>query len=570
MKLREALEIIHSDRSGAAQIQYLLGFSATPNPLQTFLQAFLLTRQSSLAVGVDTLPYGDLIGALEGRDPNGYAGAAIVVEWYDLDPRLGFRRLGGWARSAIPDIVATVQQNLQRLRAAIQRLAAAMPVAISLPTLPLPPISITAPPQAHEYEAKLWTEAWTFAGWCASRRNVRLLNPADLDRDSPTAARFDFRAELGQGSPYKLAHASALAELLSRLLAPEPALKGLITDLDDTLWKGLLGEVGPAGVAFTLQGGAQIHGLYQQFLQSLAERGVLLAIATKNDPALVDQALARPDLLVTKDSFFPVEAHWGPKSESVERILNAWNVGPEAVAFIDDSPMEAAEVQSRFPELRCLRFTANDPSHLLQLFDTLRQWYGKSAIRAEDRLRVESVRNAASLDASRDGFLATLQSRVTFHLSRDSGDDRAFELLNKTNQFNLNGRRLTLPDWARILADPEAFLLTVEYTDKFGSLGKIAVIIGHSRGASATIEYWALSCRAFSRRIEHATLAHLFDRLGVEAIALDYAPTDRNGPVREFLAGLEISPKEPVISLSAFEARCPHLQFVPEDFPAHV
>jgi FkbH-like protein len=569
MKLREALEIIHSDRSGAAQIQYLLGFSATPNPLQTFLQAFLLTRQSSLAVSVETLPYGDLIGALEARDPSGYAGAAVVVEWYDLDPRLGFRRLGGWAPSAIPDVLANVQQNLQRMRAAVERLAAAMPVAVSLPTLPLPPISITAPPQGHEYEAQLWTEAWTFAGWCARQRNVRLLNPADLDRDSPSGARFDLRTELGQGSPYKLGHASALAELLSRLLAPEPALKGLITDLDDTFWKGLLGEVGPAGVAFTLQDGAQIHGLYQQFLQSLAERGVLLAIATKNDPALVDEALSRPDLLIAKESFFPVEAHWGPKSESIERILKAWNVGCEAVAFIDDSPMEAAEVQSRFPELRCLRFTA-DSSHLLQLFDTLRHWYGKSAIRAEDRLRVESLRTASSIEASRDGFLATLQSRVTFHLSRDSSDDRAFELLNKTNQFNLNGRRLTMPDWAQLLADPEAFLLTVEYTDKFGPLGKIAVVIGHRRGTSATIRHWALSCRAFSRRIEHATLAHLFDQLDVETIALDYAPTDRNGPLREFLAGFQISATEPGISRSAFEARCPHLHFMPEDLPAHV
>jgi len=297
---------------------------------------------------------------------------------------------------------------------------------------------------------------------------------------------------------------------------------------------------------------------------------VLLGIASKNDPALVHQALARPDLVISKDSFFPVEANWGPKSESVARILKAWNVGPEAVAFIDDSPMEAAEVQSQFPELRCLRFAASDPSHLLQLFDTLRQWYGKSAIRAEDRLRVESLRHSPSLDVAPDGFLATLHSRVTFHLTRDSSDDRAFELLNKTNQFNLNGRRLSMPELSQTLSDPDTFLLTMEYTDKFGPLGKIGVVIGRRHGAGAVIHHWALSCRAFSRRIEHATLAHIFDRLDVESISFDYAPTDRNGPVREFLSSLEISAKEPAIARAAFEARCPRLHFLPEDLPAHV
>lgn len=576
MKLREALEIIHAVRPGGPHLRYLLGCSSTPTHLQTFLRAFLVTRQPAADVQVETLPYGDLAGGLETRGIGGYAGAAVVCEWYDLDPRLGFRRLGGWAPSSFSDILETVQAGLARLRAVVERLSGEAPVALSLPTLPLPPLEIAAPPQALDLETRLNLAVWSFAEWCASRKGVRLLSPAELDRRSPPAERFDLRADISQGSPYRLGHAAAVAELLSRLLAPEPPLKGLITDLDDTMWKGILGEVGPAGVSFTLQDGAQIHGLYQQFLQSLAERGVLLGIATKNDPALVARALARPDLLVKRDSFFPIEAHWAPKSESVGRILKAWNIGPEAIAFVDDSPMEAAEVQSRFPEVRCLAFPANEPPRLLELFDTLRHCYGKRSIRAEDRLRTESLRATQAVDAAqvdpaaREAFLTGLGARVRFQLSRDPAGERAFELLNKTNQFNLNGRRLSEAEWRHAIAEPDSFLLTVEYSDKFGPLGEIAVVMGRRRGPAATITSWAMSCRAFSRRIEHATMANLFERLDVETISLEFAATDRNGPMREFLASLGIVEDSLAISRSGFDSRCPRLSFTLEDLTAHV
>jgi FkbH-like protein len=577
MKLREALEAIQTPRSpGAAQARYLLGCSSTPTHLRTFLHAFLMLRRPDVDVEVETTPYGDLLGALEGPRTAGYAGAAVVCEWFDLDPRLGFRRLGGWAPSAFHDIVATVQAGFARLGAAVERLTETFPVAIALPTLPLPPLEITAPVQALDLETKLWAQAGAFAEWCVSRRDVRLLSPAELDRRSPPSERFDLRGELSQGCPYRLTHASPMAELLSCLLAPPAPLKGLITDLDDTLWRGILGEVGASGVHFTLDTGAQIHGLYQQFLQSLAERGVLLGVASKNERALVEQALARADLLVRRDSFFPVEAGWGPKSESVHRILNAWNVGPEAVAFIDDSPMETAEVQARFPRIRCLTFPANDAARLLDLFDTLRQWFGKARILSEDRLRARSLRHSAAAEAApidsaaREAFLAALEARLSFQMSRDAADERAFELLSKTNQFNLNGRRITEAAWREALRVPESFLVTADYTDKFGPLGKIAVVMGERRGAAATVSFWVMSCRAFSRRIEYATLRYLFERLSVERISLKFEITERNGPLREFLASLGISESAPEISRSDFQAGCPPLPHAREEITAHV
>ena len=442
-----------------------------------------------------------------------------------------------------------------------------MPVVISLPTLPLPPLEISTPAQALGLETRLWAGAWAFAGEVVALPGVRLLSIEELNRLSPPAERFDLRAELAQGMPYRLPHAAALAGLMSRLLAPATPLKGLITDLDDTLWDGILGEVGVSGVGFTLETGAQAHGLYQQFLQSLAERGILLAIASKNDSSLAEQALARPDLRVRPESFFPTEIHWGPKSESVERILKAWNIGPEAIAFIDDSPLETAEVQARFPQACCLPFPKRDASRLPEFFHTLRDWFGKPVIRQEDRIRSRSLRQQVELSPAASGtnpgsqepFLAGLEASLTFQLSREAADERAFELINKTNQFNLNGRRILEASWREFLGRPENFLLTVAYTDKFGPLGKIAVVLGSRQNQEASLSAWVMSCRAFSRRIEHATLRYLFDRLPVTRISFAFEPTERNGPLREFFAALAVPQAEAAISRPDFDALCPRL-----------
>jgi FkbH-like protein len=577
MKLREALELIQQPHpAGAERRRYLMGCSSTPAHLQTLLHAYLLKQHPAFQVEIEATLYGDLLGGLERFQPQGYAGVAVVCEWYDLDPRLGFRRLGGWAPSLFGDITAGVRAGFARLQTAVERISAVVPVVVGLPTLPLPPLEICVPAQTVGFEAQMWGLAWEFAGWCGSRSGIRLLSSAELDRKSPPSERFDLRTELAQGCPYRVAHTSALAELMSGLLVPAAPLKGLITDLDDTLWEGILGEVGVSGVCFTLETGAQIHGLYQQFLQSLAERGVLIAIVSKNDSTLAEQALSRTDLLVRRASFFPAEIHWRPKSESVGRILKAWNISPEAVAFIDDSPLEAAEVQAHFPNIRSLAFPRNDPGRLLEFFNTLREWFGKPMIRDEDRIRAHSLQSNATMQevpddpALQESFLAGIGARLSFQLSRDGDGGRALELVNKTNQFNLNGRRISEARWQEILGRRESFLLSVAYRDKFGPLGKIAVLLGRRVGREATVSTWVMSCRAFSRRIEHATLRYLFDRLEVDRISFEFEATERNTPLREFFADLKIPESSATVARKDFDARCPQLPHVLEEVPAHV
>src|SRR3974390_2239472 len=111
-----------------------------------------------------------------------------------------------------------VQEGFTRLKRAVDRIAASAPVVVAVPTLPLPPLEISVPAQALRMETHLGAAAWTFAEWCVSRRGVRLVSAAELDRQSPLPDRFDLRAEISHGCPYRLAHASALTNLMSRLL----------------------------------------------------------------------------------------------------------------------------------------------------------------------------------------------------------------------------------------------------------------------------------------------------------------------------------------------------------------
>jgi FkbH-like protein len=144
------------------------------------------------------------------------------------------------------------------------------------------------------------------------------------------------------------------------------------------------------------------------------------------------------------------------------------------------------------------------------------------------------------------------------------------ELVNKTNQFNLNGRRFTEAQWRAVLDRPGAFLLRVAYQDRFGPLGKIAVVAGRREGDTVHVEAWVMSCRAFARRIEYQCLRTLFERFQATAMVFDYNKTDRNGPVQDLFAGLlGTSPPGTGLHLlrTEFETGCPPLRHDVREVP---
>jgi FkbH-like protein len=541
MKLIDALRVVKAMRLREGSV-LRSGLAAGFNPLhlKTFLTAELSEAFTVYRIEIVDGLYGDLLGNIARLASGGFDYGFVLIEWSDLDSRLGLRNTARWSDNEVADILATAKTLALQIREALDRAGQHLTLAVSLPTLPLLPVACTPRWQAGSFQCDLRSIAQTLASAISVHPQIRILNSEWLDLESPLGERHDHESELLSGFPYRLPHASVLASALRRTVESRSPKKGLITDLDETLWKGILGEDGVDGISWSLEHHSQIHAFYQRFLGALASEGVLIAAASRNDPALVEQALRRSDLAINPDRIFPVEANWKEKSRSAKRILRAWNIGPDAVVFVDDNPRELAEVKAAFPTIDCVQFPAGNTAAVYETILRLRDMFGKGAVIEEDAIRLDSIRRShleAHSDSNATGGLTPEQidAEIVCDFTQSFADARSRELVNKTNQFNLNGKRYSDSEWRHILSDPRSFLLTASYRDKFGPLGKIAVLTGSTEGRTLTIRTWAMSCRAFARRIEYRCLAELLDRFDPAEVVFEYAKTARNAPIQDFL-----------------------------------
>jgi FkbH-like protein len=561
MTLNQALAIINSRRQSSEGDIYYLACGFESLHLATLFRAHLLQRiPESKNVEVHHGVYGDLRGNIESAARSAAIAGAVVLEWSDIDPRLGLRSSGGWSNETKADILANCLQHYAHLETAIERLAARMPVAVAPPSLPLPPMGHTIRAQSSVFELQLEQQLAAFLLRLAQLPGVRIAQRPSVELQGSC---LDARMELLAGFPYTVPFASALANSLADVLCQPSPKKGLITDLDDTLWAGIVGEVGVDGVSWSQERHTQTHGLYQQMLGHLGSCGVLLAACSKNELSTVEASLARKDLFLNSASLFPVYANWGPKSASIAKILQTWNIAADAVVFVDDNPMELEEVRRAHPGITCLRFPGKDAAAVWNLLGGLRDLFGKPLLMEEDRLRQASIRASAQIqemaeDAASPEFLRSLQGTVTLEWGVDSSDKRALELINKTNQFNLNGLRIGEGEWRRRLEDDDTVLAVASYQDKFGPLGKVAVLLGSQHGSRVRVSHWVMSCRAFSRRLEHHTLDGLFQYSNAEEVEFAFEATERNQPLQEFFHSLGISDEGGTrrISRSRFLEQC--------------
>lgn len=558
MTLQHALRVLQKAdrRNDLKSLKVFIACSFSPLHLNTFIHACLIERYPDRNTEIRTGLYGDLRESINLAKAEQLDVCFVPIEWGDLDGRLDLRRLGSWDPSRLQDILKDAARTLSDLETLVGELATRTRVVVSLPTLPLPPISYFPPTQLSDFDAGLRRLEYEFAER-AIHRGVLIVDDRRLDRSASPAQRRDIGSDLAYGFPYSREHAANLAAVMVDSIATPPLMKGIVTDLDDTFWSGIVGEIGAEGVSWDLTGNAQIHGLYQQLLDSLAGAGILIAVASKNDPAVVETAFRRADLVMKSERIFPRIVGWHPKSESVGQILKHWNIGPESVLCVDDSAMELAEVKRVFPQISVIRFPSNDAQGAYDVLQTIRDLFGRTSLGTEDALRVDTLRNRVEFEreadtrtGTMDEFLRDLDGTIIIDRTKDPSSRRAFELINKTNQFNMNGVRLEFADWSRHLAAPNAFQWVVDYRDKYGPLGAISVVLGSVEQEHVKIDTWVMSCRAFSRRIEHKVLKLLFEEHSAASLNLDVRQTERNGPFRDFLSSYTsaIQPGQTVIT----------------------
>lgn len=305
--------------------------------------------------------------------------------------------------------------------------------------------------------------------------------------------------------------------LLAQLKMRQGAVKKvLVTDLDDTLWTGIVSDLGPEAIDPQGPGRAAYHA----WLKTLAERGILLAIASRNDKTTVQAAFKRTDLPFTLEDFSAVEVSWDkPKSAMLQSIAEALGVLPESLVFIDDRPENRAEVREHLPGVEVPELH-EDPAYWMDALSAL-TCFETQALTAEDSLRAASLRaNAArqtmAEQLSPEAYLATLEQELTAQPLAPEHFQRAAQLTQRCNRFNMCASRLTLDD----LKDAKGWVYTLK--DKYGDLGMISLVLL----SGSEITTWVLSCRAFGRNVENLILDHL--RANVPNLCGRYTPTDRN------------------------------------------
>ncbi|WP_018506021.1 HAD-IIIC family phosphatase [Parafrankia discariae] len=384
--------------------------------------------------------------------------------------------------------------------------------------------------------------------------NARLLRLAETH---PAVAVVDLDPLLAAGIPardpraavYAHAHLSdallaAYAREVAHLIraATGGGRKVLALDLDETVWGGILGEVGPEGIE--VDGGyrGQAFRRFQRVVRQIGAQGVLLAAVSKNDQEPVVSVLREhPGMVLREDDFAVVRADWGPKHRHLAELAAELGLGVDSIVFVDDSPFERGVVRRELPGVAVVDVDGEPALHVQRLladgwFD-VRELTADDVARPEryraDRARRELLDTAGSLD----DYLRELGIAVTVEPAAPAQLARVSQLTLRTNQFNLNTRRLRPAEVEALAADPAVRVLVVSSADRLGDNGLVGVVVTSRDGTTLRIDDFLLSCRVFARGIEQAVLAAVLrhaHRTGAAEVRADYTRTAKNGKVADF------------------------------------
>jgi FkbH-like protein len=344
--------------------------------------------------------------------------------------------------------------------------------------------------------------------------------------------------------------------------------KLLLLDLDDTLWGGLVGDLGwqnlrlggidPIGEAFRD---------FQLALKALKRRGVLLGVISKNEESTALEAIrSHPEMVLREDDVAGWRINWQDKAQNIADLTAELNLGLQSVVFIDDNPVERARVRDALPEVLVPDWPEN-PMEYKSALSRLR-CFDVPVISGEDRSRTamhvseRKRREGRAQVASLEQWLDSLDIRVLAESLSEATLDRATQLLNKTNQMNLSTRRMTKQELWNWSQQPGNTVLTFRVLDKFGNYGLVGVgSLSLSNGSSkdAQLVDFLLSCRIMGRKVEEAMLHVVSDyarSAGATGLHIAYIPTLKNQPCLRFFesAGLHSNGDDKAFTLDLQKA----------------
>lgn len=364
------------------------------------------------------------------------------------------------------------------------------------------------------------------------------------------AEAMDYRYWYISKAPFKRPFLDALARELVKVVLTlnGRGKKCLVLDCDNTLWGGVIGEDGIEGIQ--LDGHdypGRVYYDFQKNVLQLAERGVLIALCSKNNEQDVLEVLDNhPWSLLKRTHLSAFRINWNDKAANLAGLAKELNLGLDAFVFVDDNPRELELLRQVLPQVTTLQVPDRlyeYPALLLRdgLFDTL-------IISQEDRIRASLYqtetqrRTERNQHANLEDYLSSLGQVAAIHTATDGEARRVAQLTQKTNQFNLTTRRYSDHEIANFRASPDARVYTLSARDRFGSLGLTGVFIAQRRQDTAVVDSLLMSCRALGRQLELAfvleCMRHIVADWQVQAWEAEYLPSAKNNQVADFWGGL--------------------------------
>lgn len=320
--------------------------------------------------------------------------------------------------------------------------------------------------------------------------------------------------------------------------------KVLVLDLDNTLWGGILGELGLEGIVLSDDHIGAVYKKVQQLIKEIKATGIVLAIVSKNNESDVQEVWEKhPYMLLKREDFVSVKINWTDKAENILEIAKELNLGIDSFVFIDDMASERDNIKMRLPMVTVPDFPEKIEDYPAFIESVYTQYFKRMRLSAEDKFKTQQyaenvLRENASKGLTYEAFLRSLKLMVEKAELDDSSVDRIAQLHGKTNQFNLTTIRYTRQDIDRLLH--EGFIIyAYNVRDRFGDYGLVAVAIIDSK--KAEINSFLMSCRVMGKLIENYVIDQIENDLiqaGYEVLHAKYRKTAKNAPVEKLYDGL--------------------------------